>query len=97
MDKAQFHAGLFFSAVKGLFERKPDNSVFQEFDGLFEVWYKDPEKKLQENIVTVKEWLDHYDIKFSGTSCDYNYEVRDTPTLIIRVTTINGRKKGKHL
>lgn len=75
--KIPFHYGIFYHAMIGLVGRKPDNIVGLSGDGFYEFRYfvhNDAERENFQNYVAIlKEWLDQYDIIFSGSRCEMTW------------------------
>jgi len=76
--KALFNYGLFYHAMIGLIGREPDHRYRLGWDGYYEFHYnpKDEKevKKLMEAAGILAQWLDIFDIIFSGSICQYGID-----------------------
>lgn len=75
MTRIPFHRGLFYYAMIGLIGREPDRQVNLGWDGFYEFRYfpknEKEVKSFQENSRILSQWLDNFDIVFSGSRCEY--------------------------
>lgn len=75
MKRIPFHFGLFYHAMLGLVGRTPDTNVCHGFDGVYNFWYvprdEAEEESFRKHAVTLAEWLDHFEIVFSESRCEY--------------------------
>ena len=71
-----FHVGMFYAAMCHYAGREPDQKVFGGYDGFYEFTYyptnKDEAERFEKLTSTVREWLDHFKIIFSGTQVEYH-------------------------
>ena len=85
-----FHYGLFYHAMIGLIGRDPDLRVRQGFDGFYDFIYKPKDdverKKFPEVAATLRQWLDTFDITFSGSHCNVTKEWDNGTEEVLQVT-----------
>lgn len=73
--KLPFAYGLFNCAVLGLMGREPDQRWRGGYNGHYQWRYMADEtlteKQLRDHAETIAQWLDNFDIRFSGSRCYY--------------------------
>ena len=86
-----FHYGLFYGAMCHWLGREPDLKVNAGFDGFYDYVYY-PNNKKEENhfeglVQSIREWLDLFEIIFSGTHVEYSTSAgNERDKLALRIT-----------
>ena len=93
MVRAPFHFGLFYHAMIGLIGREPDDRICYGLDGFYDIRYRPRDNaeriKFREHAAKLAQWLDIFDIQFSGSRCEYgslNNAIIDDELLQIKIT-----------
>ncbi|OGI15484.1 MAG: hypothetical protein A2Z52_00750 [Candidatus Moranbacteria bacterium RBG_19FT_COMBO_42_6] len=75
MVRIQFHYKLFYLAMVSLLGREPDQSVRLGDNGFYDFYYlprnEEEASSFHQHARTLAEWLDNFQILFSGSRCEY--------------------------
>jgi hypothetical protein len=73
-NRANFHYGMFYNALKGFLGREPDNKVCMGWDAFYEFWYipvdAADKKRLQKSVQKIKGWMKTFNLA-SRSRCNY--------------------------
>ena len=71
-----FHVGMFYAAMCYGAGRVPDEKIVSGFSGIYDFTYyptnKDEGEQFEKLTSTLREWLDHFEVIFSGTQVEYH-------------------------
>lgn len=88
-----FNYGLFYYAMVGWIGREPNSSVCMGWNGYYEFRYKPRNgreaRKLEEATRDLAQWLDLFEITFSGSVCRYGPDTtrpEDGNLLLVRIS-----------
>lgn len=95
MTRIPFHHGLFLSALIGLMGREPTRKICSGWDGYYEYKFRGANvaaltesngpEMLDNKMTTIRQWIDLFDVLFSGTHCYIENDDSGQPVLVIKI------------